>query len=212
MSTAPPSASSLATSSPAATKRSSRLHAASKRSSRAILSSDVRRQALSARVAALEADNAVEEEEALSDEWKDGEEADEQVLAGAAGAKAKGGKGGKAKTGAGGKRKGRGGAAVGGAGEGGEAAAADGAGRSSRRKAPRVSLLDLVESLGMRAPDAAAPNYLTATSAPPTHPPRSFCAVCGYLSCYTCVRCGMRYCSIACQRTHNDTTCIKFGA
>ena len=192
MSSAPPAP-------PSTVKRSSRLHAASTaRSTRSILDRAARLHATAVRVAALEQDNHVEEAE---EEYKDDEEEDEQVLAGAAGAKAKGGKGGKSGAG-GGKRRGRGG---------GEVSSADGAGRSGKRKASRVSLLDLVEKLGMSEEGTVEPNYVTTTSSPPDHPPRSFCSVCGYLSCYTCVRCGMRYCSIPCQRTHNDTTCIKFG-
>ena len=187
-------------------KRSSRLHAAAKRSSRSILDADARRHAIAQRVAALEQDNHVEEAE---DEYKDGDggEEEEQVLAGAAGAKAKGGKGGKGKA-AGGKRKGRdseGDGAAGGGSSGG------GSSKASKRRGPRVSLLDLVDKLGMREEGAAEPNYVSAASSAPSHPPRSFCSVCGYLSCYTCARCGIRYCSIPCQRTHNDTTCIKFG-
>ena len=195
-------------SAPSAVKRSSRLHAASsKRSNRAILDLDARRHVMAARVAALEADNQVEQAE---DEYTaaDDSDDDEQVLAGAAGAKAKGAKGGKGKAatgGVGGKRRGRG-AAAGGV----EAESADGAGKAGKRRA-RVSLLALVDKLGMRDEGAVEPNYVTAASSPPNHPPRSFCSVCGYLSCYTCVRCGMRYCTIACQRTHNDTTCLKVG-
>ena len=144
--------------------------------------------------------------EEAEDEYRDGEgeeqHEDEQVLAGAAGAKAKSAKGGKGKA-AGSKRRGR------------DSEAADGAagevGKSGKRRAPRVSLLDLVDKLGMREEGAVEPNYITAASSAPNHPPRAFCSVCGYLSCYTCVRCGMRYCCISCQRTHNDTTCVKVG-
>ena len=184
-------------------KRSSRLHASIKRSSRAILDADARQHARAAHVATLEQDNHIEE---VDEEYKDkDEDADEQVLVGAAGAKAakgaKGGKGGKGgKAAAGGKRKGRDSDAEGGAGKAG-----------GKRGKARVSLLELVDKLGMRDEGAVEPNYVTAASSPPQHPPRSFCSVCGYLSCYTCVRCGMRYCTIACQRTHNETTCVKFG-
>ena len=181
---------------PLPVKRSSRLNVAAKRSSRSILSADVRQHALSVRLAALESDNQVEE--ADDDEQYRDEEEDEQVLAGVAGAKAKGAKGGKGKA-AGGKRRT-------------QQAETDGAGggRSGKRR-QRVALLDLIDQLGMRDEGAAQPNYLTAASSPPSHPSRAFCSVCGYLSCYTCVRCGMRYCSIPCQRTHGDTTCVKLG-
>ena len=178
-------------------KRSSRLHAVAKRSARTILDADARRHARATLVATLEQDNHIEEADEEYKDNNDGDDADEQILVGAAASKAaKGAKGGKGK--AAGKRKAREGEAEGGGGKGGKG-----------RKA-RVSLLELVEKLGMREAGAAEPNYVTATSSPPTHPPRSFCSVCGYLGCYTCGRCGMRYCSIGCQRTHNETTCVKF--
>lgn len=43
-------------------------------------------------------------------------------------------------------------------------------------------------------------------------PPRHFCAVCGFLGPYSCLSCGMRYCSIRCMDTHTDTRCLKWSA
>ncbi|XP_068338186.1 SWR1 complex subunit 6-like isoform X2 [Pyrus communis] len=41
---------------------------------------------------------------------------------------------------------------------------------------------------------------------------RHFCTVCGSAATYTCVRCGVRFCSGRCQNIHNDTRCLKFVA
>ncbi|GFP98247.1 swr1 complex subunit 6 [Phtheirospermum japonicum] len=41
---------------------------------------------------------------------------------------------------------------------------------------------------------------------------RHFCTVCGVLSNYTCVQCGMRFCSPRCQNIHNNTRCLRFVA
>ncbi|KAI9505445.1 hypothetical protein BX070DRAFT_232620 [Coemansia spiralis] len=38
---------------------------------------------------------------------------------------------------------------------------------------------------------------------------RHFCSICGYKGLYTCVDCGVRYCSLACKSTHTDTRCLK---
>ncbi|KAI8319703.1 hypothetical protein GQ54DRAFT_264842 [Martensiomyces pterosporus] len=60
----------------------------------------------------------------------------------------------------------------------------------------------------------AAFNYLTCISTPAAAESkrtleRHFCSVCGYRGLYTCVECGMRYCSLACRSTHIDTRCLK---
>ncbi|KPM00430.1 zinc finger HIT domain-containing protein 1-like protein [Sarcoptes scabiei] len=39
---------------------------------------------------------------------------------------------------------------------------------------------------------------------------RSFCSVCGFKSVYTCIVCGLRYCSSRCLQTHVDTRCLKW--
>jgi len=53
-------------------------------------------------------------------------------------------------------------------------------------------------------------NYISAQAPPSSKPIRHFCAVCGFNSAYTCIVCGMRYCSLACQETHRDTRCLKY--
>ncbi|KAF9924074.1 Zinc finger HIT domain-containing protein 1 [Linnemannia zychae] len=54
------------------------------------------------------------------------------------------------------------------------------------------------------------PNYLTANMGPSRYPQRHFCSVCGWKGVYKCNRCGMRYCDLRCQATHNETRCMKF--
>merc|ERR1712029_1205301 len=54
-------------------------------------------------------------------------------------------------------------------------------------------------------------NYISAQAPPSTKPLRHFCAVCGFNDrLYTCVVCGMKYCSLTCQETHRDTRCLKY--
>jgi len=54
-------------------------------------------------------------------------------------------------------------------------------------------------------------NYISAQAPPSTRPLRHFCAVCGFNDrLYTCVVCGMKYCSLTCQETHRDTRCLKY--
>lgn len=54
-------------------------------------------------------------------------------------------------------------------------------------------------------------NYISAQAPPSTKPQRHFCAVCGFNDrLYTCVVCGMKYCSLTCQETHRDTRCLKY--
>jgi len=54
--------------------------------------------------------------------------------------------------------------------------------------------------------------YLSAAAGPATRPGRNFCSVCGYCGSYTCTRCGMRFCSIRCNKHHKETRCLKFAA
>lgn len=57
------------------------------------------------------------------------------------------------------------------------------------------------------------PSYWKAAVGPPSSTSRrQFCTVCGFSANYTCVRCGMRFCSHRCQNVHNDTRCLKFVA
>ena len=55
-------------------------------------------------------------------------------------------------------------------------------------------------------------NYYSAMALPSVYPPRQcFCSVCGYLSNYSCVRCGSKYCSIKCNEHHKETKCFKIS-
>ena len=54
------------------------------------------------------------------------------------------------------------------------------------------------------------PTYVTAAAPASVLPPRAFCSVCGFTSGYTCVRCGVRFCSRRCHVVHADTRCMKF--
>lgn len=55
-------------------------------------------------------------------------------------------------------------------------------------------------------------NYFSICVPASKFPARKFCSVCGFPSNYTCVQCGMRYCSNNCQLTHKDTRCLKWTA
>jgi zinc finger HIT domain-containing protein 1 len=54
-------------------------------------------------------------------------------------------------------------------------------------------------------------NFVNATVNPSRFPARHFCSVCGYHGNYSCVRCGMRFCSVKCNVNHKETRCLKFG-
>lgn len=54
------------------------------------------------------------------------------------------------------------------------------------------------------------PNYFSISAAPSIFPPRKFCSVCGLLSKYNCVQCGMKYCCLKCLEQHKETRCQKF--
>ncbi|KDP45751.1 hypothetical protein JCGZ_17358 [Jatropha curcas] len=80
------------------------------------------------------------------------------------------------------------------------------------RKAPR-NFLELLHEANLESLPPHVPSYLRAAVGPPSSTcRRHFCTVCGYASNYTCVRCGMRFCSIRCQKIHDDTRCQKFVA
>lgn len=55
-------------------------------------------------------------------------------------------------------------------------------------------------------------SYMDIQCEPSSKPSRHFCAVCGFLGPYSCLSCGMRYCSIRCMDTHTDTRCLKWSA
>ncbi|XP_004294764.1 PREDICTED: SWR1 complex subunit 6 [Fragaria vesca subsp. vesca] len=80
------------------------------------------------------------------------------------------------------------------------------------RKAPRT-FLELLQEANLESLPPHVPSYLKAAVGPPSSTSRRhFCTVCGSATNYTCVRCGMRFCSCRCQNIHNDTRCQKFVA
>ncbi|XP_065846988.1 SWR1 complex subunit 6 [Euphorbia lathyris] len=80
------------------------------------------------------------------------------------------------------------------------------------RRAPR-NFLELLHEANLESLPPHVPSYLrAAVGLPSSTCRRHFCTVCGYASNYTCVRCGMRFCSPRCQHIHDDTRCQKFVA
>lgn len=80
------------------------------------------------------------------------------------------------------------------------------------KKAPRT-FLELLHEANLEALPPHVPSYLRAAVGPPRSSScRHFCTVCGFTANYTCVRCGIRFCSRRCQNIHNDTRCLKFVA
>ncbi|XP_058780964.1 SWR1 complex subunit 6 [Vicia villosa] len=80
------------------------------------------------------------------------------------------------------------------------------------RKAPRT-FLELLHDANLESLPPHVPSYWKAAVGPPSSTARRhFCTVCGFSANYTCVRCGMRFCSNRCQNVHNDTRCLKFVA
>jgi len=54
-------------------------------------------------------------------------------------------------------------------------------------------------------------NCVAAAARPSVKPPRKFCSVCGFIGHYSCIRCGMRFCSVKCNDNHKETRCMKFA-
>ncbi|KAJ0083783.1 hypothetical protein Patl1_31000 [Pistacia atlantica] len=80
------------------------------------------------------------------------------------------------------------------------------------RKAPRT-FVELLHEANLESLPPHIPSYLRAAVGPPSSTSRRhFCTVCGFTASYTCVKCGMRFCSIRCQTIHDDTRCLKFVA
>lgn len=67
--------------------------------------------------------------------------------------------------------------------------------------------------LNLRDDDpASAKDIVDVLSVPPRYPITHLCSMCGFESKYLCPRCGLRYCSMACDNTHKETRCIKMYA
>ncbi|KHN22791.1 Zinc finger HIT domain-containing protein 1 like [Glycine soja] len=80
------------------------------------------------------------------------------------------------------------------------------------RRAPRT-FLELLHEANLESLPPHVPSYWKAAVGPPSSSSRChFCTVCAFSANYTCVRCGMRFCSYRCQNVHNDTRCLKFVA
>ncbi|XP_074580567.1 SWR1 complex subunit 6 [Curcuma longa] len=80
------------------------------------------------------------------------------------------------------------------------------------KKAPRT-FMELLQESNIESLPPHVPTYLRAAVGPPSiRSRRHFCTVCGDAASYTCVRCGVRFCSCRCQVIHNDTRCLKFVA
>lgn len=54
---------------------------------------------------------------------------------------------------------------------------------------------------------AAYHKYLAAAASASPYPSRKRCAICGYNSQASCIRCGTEYCSLQCDRIHQETRC-----
>ncbi|KHJ98651.1 HIT zinc finger [Oesophagostomum dentatum] len=52
--------------------------------------------------------------------------------------------------------------------------------------------------------------FFKATAPAPKVKGRKFCAPCGDVGIYSCIRCGTPYCSIACRDIHMDTRCQRW--
>ncbi|PKI54648.1 hypothetical protein CRG98_024933 [Punica granatum] len=79
--------------------------------------------------------------------------------------------------------------------------------------ARKATFLELLHEANLESLPPHVPSYLRAAVGPPSSTSRRhFCTVCGCTANYTCVRCGMRFCSCRCQNIHNDTRCLKFVA
>ncbi|XP_009604150.1 SWR1 complex subunit 6-like isoform X2 [Nicotiana tabacum] len=78
------------------------------------------------------------------------------------------------------------------------------------KRAPKT-FLELLHEANLESLPPHVPTYLRAAVGPPSSiSRRHFCTVCGFSANYTCVQCGMRFCSIKCQTIHKDTRCLKF--
>jgi len=81
-----------------------------------------------------------------------------------------------------------------------------------QRKSQRPKIkLEQIFSHDFYEDDMNFPNYLSIVAGPSRYPARHFCSVCSFFSKYTCIRCGMYYCSLKCSDIHRETRCVKFA-
>ncbi|KAI9470415.1 hypothetical protein BDB00DRAFT_252871 [Zychaea mexicana] len=76
--------------------------------------------------------------------------------------------------------------------------------------AAKTNLNVLLEDARLELLSPNTPSYLTCSAAPSQYPPRHFCSVCGFSSSYKCLRCGMKYCSVRCLGTHQETRFVNW--
>eukprot|EP00743_Colponemidia_sp_Colp-15_P006890 GILK01007437.1.p1 GENE.GILK01007437.1~~GILK01007437.1.p1 ORF type:complete len:186 (-),score=17.46 GILK01007437.1:154-681(-) len=79
------------------------------------------------------------------------------------------------------------------------------------KKREKKTLATVLMEGGYESYPPGIPNYLSIAASRSKFPPRQLCSVCGFISAYHCVRCGMRYCCIRCQNVHRETRCLKFA-
>jgi zinc finger HIT domain-containing protein 1 len=53
--------------------------------------------------------------------------------------------------------------------------------------------------------------FLSVLVKPSSYPSKLFCSVCLLDAKYKCLKCPLRYCSLACRETHSETQCVKFS-
>ncbi|PRT53562.1 SWR1 complex subunit vps71 [Wickerhamiella sorbophila] len=56
---------------------------------------------------------------------------------------------------------------------------------------------------------SATQKFLSMAARPSPYPSRPKCSICGYFSNAVCIRCGARYCSLACMNVHTETRCQR---
>eukprot|EP00735_Rhodelphis_limneticus_P000392 TRINITY_DN10633_c0_g1::TRINITY_DN10633_c0_g1_i1::g.10972::m.10972 TRINITY_DN10633_c0_g1::TRINITY_DN10633_c0_g1_i1::g.10972 ORF type:complete len:207 (+),score=9.99,sp/Q9FHW2/SWC6_ARATH/43.45/1e-29,zf-HIT/PF04438.11/2.1e-08,NTR2/PF15458.1/0.0038 TRINITY_DN10633_c0_g1_i1:54-623(+) len=85
-----------------------------------------------------------------------------------------------------------------------------GAAGDSAKNRLRKPFSQLLAEMHYESYPSSVANYMMAAALPSHFPARNFCSVCGLISGYSCVRCGMRFCSVRCNTIHQDTRCLKF--
>ncbi|XP_044758860.1 zinc finger HIT domain-containing protein 1 [Coccinella septempunctata] len=76
----------------------------------------------------------------------------------------------------------------------------------------RKTFEQMVEEDRIEAEKTGRVSYLDAEARSADFAARKFCNVCGFFSKYTCVTCGIKYCSIRCMHIHQETRCLKWTA
>jgi zinc finger HIT domain-containing protein 1 len=182
-------------------RRSTRLKAHARGSTGAIVDEETRLRVHKARLASLEDDNYEEPPDGGNDGAYVEAEEDEVFTQGQGGFSSSGSK--KAR---------RGSSSAGSKGAGGKSKARRRSGVEPKRESRRVFTVDLLfhEDFNSPALRKRGPSWFSAAVAPPLHPPRQFCCMCGHQCQYTCTLCGSKFCSARCNYNHRETKCLKF--